>query len=104
MRSLERSYDGFIEEGIEPLGINVDHHYSKSAWGKVINISKLSMLSDYNPLGEVSRAYGVFREDLNASGRVNILVDEEGLVQWVEVYEISEIPDFEKVLEKLRSL
>lgn len=84
-----------------PLGINVDQEHSKSAWAKVINIQKLPMLSDYNPLGKVAKAYGIFLDELNASGRANILIDEEGKVEWVEVYEISEIPDFGEVLSKI---
>ena len=104
MRALELNYDGFIDKNIVPLGINVDQEHSKSAWAKVINIEKLQMLSDYNPLGKVAKAYGIFLEKLNASGRANILIDEDGKVEWVEVYEISEIPDFKEVLQKISNL
>ncbi len=104
MRALELSYDGFIAKNIVPLGINVDHEFSKSAWAKVINIEKLKLLSDYNPLGEVAKAYGIFLEELNASKRVNILIDEDGKVEWVKVYEISEIPDFKEVLSTISEL
>ena len=104
MRALELNYDSFIDKNIMPLGINVDQPFSKSAWSKVINIEKLKMLSDYNPLGEVAKSYGIFLEEMNASGRANILIDEEGKVEWVEVYEISEIPDFKEVLSKISEL
>lgn len=101
MRALELSYDRFIDKNIVPLGINVDQEHSKSAWAKVINIKKLQMLSDYNPLGETAKAYGIFLDELNASKRANILIDEKGKVEWVKVYEISEIPDFEQVLSEI---
>ncbi len=104
MRALELSYDSFIDKNIVPLGINVDHQFSKSAWGKVINIEKLQMLSDYNPLGETAKAYGIFFDQLNSSKRANILIDEEGKVEWVKVYEISEIPDFKEVLSTISKL
>ena len=104
MRALELSYDSFIDKNIIPLGINVDQENSKSAWAKVINIEKLQMLSDYNPLGEIAKAYGIFYDELNASKRANILIDEEGKVEWVKVYEISEIPDFEEVLSEISKL
>lgn len=104
MRGLELNYDGFIDKNIVPLGINVDQEFSKSAWAKVINITKLQMLSDYNPLGEVAKAYGIFYEELNASKRANILIDEEGKVEWVKVYEISTIPDFKEVLSTISKL
>lgn len=101
MRALELSYDRFIDKNIVPLGINVDQEHSKSAWAKAINIKKLQMLSDYNPLGETAKAYGIFLDELNASKRANILIDEKGKVEWVKVYEISEIPDFEQVLSEI---
>ena len=104
MRALELAYDGFIDKNIVPLGINVDQEHSKSAWAKVINIEKLQMLSDYNPLGETAKAYGIFYEELNASKRANILIDEEGKVEWVKVYGLSEIPDFKEVLSTLSKL
>ena len=104
MRSLELNYDGFIEKNIVPLGINVDHEFSKSAWAKVINIEKLQMLSDYNPLGETAKAYGIFFDKLNSSKRANILIGEDGKVEWVKVYEISEIPDFKEVLSTISEL
>ena len=104
MRALELSYDGFIAKNIIPFGINVDHEHSKSAWAKVINIKKLKMLSDYNPLGEIAKAYGIFFEELNSSKRANILIDEEGKVEWVKLYELSEIPDFKEVLSTISKL
>lgn len=104
MRALELAYDSFIDKNIMPLGINVDQPHSKSAWAKVINIEKLRMLSDYNPLGETAKAYGIFNEEMNASQRVNILVDEDGNVEWVKVYEISTIPDFDEVLSTISKL
>jgi len=104
MRALELNYDGFIEKNIVPLGINVDQPNSKSAWARVINIKKLKMLSDYNPLGRVAKAYGIFLEKIDASRRANILIDEKGKVEWVELYEISEIPDFKEVLSKISKL
>src|SRR6056297_338950 len=104
MRALELNYDGFIEENIIPLGINVDQPNSKSAWARVINIKKLKMLSDYIPLGGVAKAYGIFIEKIDASRRANILINEKGKVEWVELYEISEIPDFKEVLNKISKL
>lgn len=82
----------------------MDQEYSKSAWAKVINIAKLQMLSDYNPLGKVAKAYGIFHDEINASGRANILIDEAGKVEWVKVYELSEVPDFKEVLSEISRL
>ncbi len=101
MRALEVNFDKFVEKNVVPLGMSVDQQFSKGAWGRAINVSKLQMLSDYNPLGQVAKAYGLFNEDLNASGRANVLIDEDGNVAWVKVYEISKVPDIGEVLEQL---
>ncbi len=104
MRGLELSYDSFIDKNIVPIGINVDHEHSKAAWAKVINIKKLTMLSDYNPLGGVAKSYGIFNEDLDASQRANVLIDENGKVEWVKIYGVSEVPDFKEVLSTISNL
>lgn len=101
MRALELNYDGFIEKNTMPLAINVDQEHSKAAWAKAINIEKLQMLSDFNPLGATAKAYGLFSEELNASRRANILIDEKGKIEWIETYEIEETPDFKEILSKI---
>ena len=41
-----------------------------------------SLLSDFWPHGEVSRAYGVFLEDKGFSTRGTFVIDKEGVLRW----------------------
>lgn len=101
MRALERNFHRFEELNVVPIGISVDPEPSKSVWAKAISLDKVKILSDFNPLGEVSKNFGVFIEDMNASGRANFLLDEEGRILWKKIYEISVLPDLEEVFEIL---
>ena len=101
MRALDREYDRFLKKNTIPLGISVDPQPSKSAWAKVLSLSKLAALADFNPLGEVAKAYGLFSPDFGASKRANILIDEEGTVIWTKKYEVSQLPDVEEVFSQI---
>ena len=101
MRQLERRYQEFEEKGGVPLGISVDPTPAKSVWAKSLMLEKLDILSDFHPLGEVARAYGLFLSDKGISGRANVLIDETGKVYWTKQYDIPELPDFDEVLDQV---
>jgi len=101
MRSLERSFAKLEELGTVALGLSVDPHAGKKAWASVLGIEKLPLLCDFYPHGKVAKDYGIFIEEYGMSGRVNIIVDEEGMVKWVKVYPIGQLPDINEVLEVL---
>lgn len=101
MRSLEREMERFLNKNCLPLGLSVDPVPSKSVWAKAISLKQLKVLSDFNPMGKIAKAYGIFSDDHGASKRVNILIDKEGKVIWVKKYEIKMLPDVEEVLEQL---
>jgi len=86
---------------VEPLGLSVDPIPSKKAWADSMGIRSLKLLSDFWPHGAVADSLGLFIEKHGFSGRANVLVDEEGRVQWVKVYELKTLPDFEEVLNLL---
>ena len=101
MRALDRNYDKFVEKNAIALGFSVDPQPSKSAWAKALCLSKLPILADFHPLGEVSKAYGVFSDVHGASKRANILVGEDGKVLWAKKYDIPQLPDLDEVLAQL---
>lgn len=102
MRSLEREYERFAEKNTVVLGLSVDSAPSKSAWAKVIVLKKVKILADFNPLGKVAKAYGIFSDVYGASKRANILIDENGIVIWQKKYDIPELPDVEEVLAQIK--
>ncbi|MHB8766955.1 MAG: redoxin domain-containing protein [Deferrisomatales bacterium] len=90
------------------LGLTVDNLPSLYAWTRHLAKTPAGfwfpVLSDFHPHAEVARAYGVLRTD-GTSERALILVDREGVVRHVEVFDINRLPHFsrvEKALEALR--
>lgn len=101
MRALERAYERFAEKNVVVLGLSVDPQPSKAVWAKALCLNQLKILSDFHPVGEVSKAYGNFIDDSGISGRANVLIDEEGKVIWSKQYEILQLPDLEEVFNQL---
>ncbi len=102
MRALDRNFGRFEERNTIPLGFSVDPQPGKSVWAKALALKQLKILSDFNPLGEVAKAYGIFSQEYGASKRANILINETGIVIWTKKYEIHTLPDVEEVLGKLK--
>jgi peroxiredoxin len=101
MRSLEENYDKFGKLNTVALGIGVDSTPSNKAWAEAMKIKNIRLLSDFWPHGEVSRAYGLFREQDGFSERANVILDETQKVVFVKVYPTSQLPDIEEVIRFL---
>jgi peroxiredoxin len=104
MKSLEANMGAFKAANVTPLGVSVDSNPSKEAWGESLGIQELSMLSDFWPHGGYARELGLFKEDAGITNRANVLIDEDGKVAWIKVYEIPELPDINEVLDQVGEL
>ncbi len=62
------------------------------------------MLSDFWPHGELTSKMGLLREVSGFAERANVIIDEEGRVAWVKVYEVPENPDIDEVLDVLMEM
>ncbi len=102
MRSLEKNYERFEELNTYPLGLSVDSVPAKAAWAKEMGLERLKILSDFWPHGGAAKLYGIFREKQGFSERANIIIGEDGRVEFVKVYPIKEVPDIEEILDALR--
>ena len=99
MRALEAQRDRFEKNNVVALGMSVDPAPSKKVWAQVLSIRQTKLLSDFWPHGEVAKAYDLFLEDMGIAGRANILIDENGDIEWVKVYDIPQLPDIEEVFQ-----
>ncbi|RCW54214.1 MULTISPECIES: redoxin domain-containing protein [Halanaerobium] len=99
MQALEENYDQFEKNNTVPLGISVDPVPSKRAWAEDIGLENLRLLSDFWPHGEFASKLGIFIREKGISGRVNILVNDQGEILWVKEYDIPELPDIDEVLK-----
>jgi peroxiredoxin len=69
------------EKGVELVGISVDSFFAHKAFQEKLGIDT-TLLSDFEPKGEVSRAYDSYVEKMGFSNRTLVLVDEDGKVAW----------------------
>ena len=102
MRSLESHYDKIQEKAdTVVIGLSVDPFPAKQKWADILCIENVKIVSDFFPYAQVTKAYGLFNEENGASDRANVIIDEEGKVQWVKVYEQSTLPDVNELIENL---
>ena len=69
------------ERGVELVGISVDSVYAHRAFRDSLGIDT-TLLADFEPKGEVARAYGSYLEKPGFANRTLVLVDEDGVVVW----------------------
>ena len=69
------------EQGVEMLGISVDSHWAHKAFQEKLGIDT-TLLADFEPKGEVARAYGSYLDQAGIANRTLVLVDEDGNVAW----------------------
>ena len=90
-------------KGVELVGISVDHPYAHHAFREKLGIDT-TLLADFEPKGEVSRAYGAYIEKVGHGNRSLVLVDEEGTIEWVhESPTPLEIPGANLIFDALSS-
>jgi peroxiredoxin len=104
MKALEANFKTITALNTVPVGLSVDAVPSKKAWADNMGLKNLRIMADFWPHGGVAKAYGLFREHGGTSERANVIVDEKGKVAWVKVYEISQLPDINEVIDALKKM
>jgi peroxiredoxin len=69
------------EKGVELVGISVDHIHAHRAFREKLGIDT-TLLADFEPKGEVAKAYGSYFEPAGMANRTLVLVDADGRVEW----------------------
>ena len=85
------------------LGISVDSVHSHRAFARELGGIDFPLLADFHPKGEVTKAYGLWRDDKGNSRRAIVIVDRDGVVRYVEVISQGP-PDVEKVLNEVKAI
>jgi peroxiredoxin len=92
------------ERGVEMIGISVDHPYAHKAFQEKLGIDT-TLLADFEPKGEVARAYGSYVDAVGMANRTLVLVDEDGVVEWTfEAPTLGDIPAPQAILDALESV
>jgi peroxiredoxin len=93
----------FAKHNAVLLGISVDGIWCHTAYARDHKLS-FPLLSDFEPKGEVARAYGVYRNEDGTSARALFVIDPEGVVAWSYLSPVGVNPGADGVLDALDKL
>ena len=77
--------------------------YSHRAFADELGGLTFPLLADFHPKGQVTQAYGLWREDRGYSRRAIVIIDGAGIVRHSDVIERG-APDVEAVLSAVRNV
>jgi peroxiredoxin len=69
------------EQGVDLYGVSVDSSYSQKAFADSLGVS-IPQLSDFEPKGAASRAFGAYFEPAGMSNRALVLINPDGTIGW----------------------
>ena len=87
----------------EVLAISCDHFFSNRAFADRDGY-EFSILSDFWPHGDVSRAYSTFNQGAGAPNRGTFVIDREGVLRWNVVQEIGDARNLDDVRAALADI
>ncbi|HZE68335.1 MAG TPA: redoxin domain-containing protein [Pyrinomonadaceae bacterium] len=93
----------FKRLGAQLLGISVDGAWCHAAFRDHRNLH-FPLLADFEPKGEVSRRYGVYRKPDGVSERALFVLDNEEVIFWSYVSPIGINPGADGILNALEEL
>lgn len=93
----------FEELGAELMGISVDSAWCHAAFSRDRKLH-FPLLSDFEPKGEISRLYGVYRDGDGTSERALFVIDGEGVIHWSHVSPVGINPGAAGILSALEEL
>jgi peroxiredoxin len=87
----------------ELLGISVDGIWCHLAFARDRNL-RFPLLADFEPKGEVSRAYDAYRAGDGTSERALYVIDGQGIVHWSYLSPVGVNPGADGILRALESI
>ena len=93
----------FARFDAELIGISVDGIWCHLAFAKDRNLH-FPLLSDFEPKGEISRAYNAYRASDGTSERALFVIDADGNVRWSYVSPVGINPGADGILRALEGL
>ncbi|QPH41026.1 peroxiredoxin [Pedobacter endophyticus] len=93
----------FAKHDAQMLGISVDSVWCHLAFSKDRKLH-FPLLADFEPKGEVSKAYGIYDEQTGESKRALFVIDKEGNIAWSYTSPTAVNPGADGILEALEEL
>lgn len=99
--------DKFIAAHAEVVAVSVDSIMNTTEWERELGPFDFPLCSDFWPHGEVSHAYGVFRDegpDAGTPERAIFVIDRSGAIAFSKIYGRQDLPPLSEMIEALRRL
>lgn len=93
----------FARHNAQLLGVSVDGAWCHAAFAQSRKL-RFPLLSDFEPKGDVARAYGVYRAGDGYSERALFVIDAQSLVYWSYVSPIGVNPGADGILRALETM
>jgi len=103
MPSYEEDLSEFERYDAQVLGISTDNVFSNEAWAKSLGGLSYPLLSDFWPHGIACVKYNVLRAE-GIAERAIFVIDKQGIIRYIDIHNIAEMPPTDKIFEALRSL
>jgi peroxiredoxin len=89
------------ERGATLYGVSCDHSYSQTAFRERLGV-QIEQLSDFEPKGAVSRAFGAWFAKAGCSKRALVIVGPDGVARWsYEAESLGELPGANLIFDAL---
>ena len=93
-----------LPKSVKRIVISRDTPFAQTRFAKEAKLTNLEYLSDYKQ-GDFARSTGLLTEGLMLFARSVIVVDKQGIVQYIQVVpEMSHLPDLERAFAKAKEL
>jgi peroxiredoxin len=93
----------FQKFGAILVGVSVDGVWCHEAFAKDRHL-QFPLAADFEPKGQVARAYGVYRDEEGICERALFVIDQKGVVDWSYLSPIAINPGADGILEALMNL
>lgn len=86
------------------MGLSCDSTNTLRAWAETLGGLAYPLCSDFWPHGKVTQEYGVFNATLGRPERAIIVIDASGVIRYIDVHTLREVPDETEIEEEVRKL
>ena len=93
----------FQKFGTILVGVSVDGVWCHEAFAKDRHL-QFPLAADFEPKGEVARAYGAYRSEEGVCERALFVIDLKGVIDWSYLSPIAINPGADGILEALKNL
>jgi len=88
---------------VRVLGLSVDSVWAHKAFAEKLKIG-YPLLADFHPKGAVAARFGLYLEDKGITNRATVILDKDGVVRYLKVYDIPQQRDNQEIVSELKKL